>query len=536
MSKYLTEAFKQMEAFEDSTFTATPEGAKKLQQFLDGDYVDDVETIIDPNAENEEDLQDSYVGKVILNCPVCEAKIYKDLDEVIIDDEADLANVEEECPFCQSLGGFEIIGQVEEFDDNAADADKEDNDSEIYDEDTIGESLKEAGHGQHSSKSHSLKGVMASAIKAGQNFRKDQAAIKDKLAARRAQFQSLIDTEEVPGPEKLPAPETKPELPPKGDATALPNTEKPKELPSNPEVKQIEASTPSNTPIAPASAAAPVKVPVKTESKEAREANAKPIKEKIDSKLKEGYEDDLVEGAYYRGFIISKAGDKFMIDGFGESYDTYEDAKAGVDSWIEDDGIDPRVLNEDFKKVNIETDDSIMTMDSDGSGKVTVTTEPKQKAEGEVISPISDENKEKIIGANEEPMDEVDVEVDEFSEDDFDELGEGYLKKVYENVKSYKTIKGKIAGNKMVFEGIITFNSGKKAKTKFMFESATATKTGKVKFVGNNPQISRNSKAFTITGRVKGGKLVTESFTYNYLAKDAKTNKSKKLYGTINKK
>ncbi len=519
MSKYLTEAFKQMEAFEDSTFKATPDGAKKLQQFLDGDYVDGVETIIDPNADNEEDLQDSYVGKVILNCPVCEAKIYKDVDEVIIDDEADLANVDDECPFCQSLGGFEIIGQVEEFDDNEteeADEPKSEEDS-IADvgDDNLDESLKEAGHGVHSKPNIGAKTTKKLAINAGKNFRKNQQDIKDKMAARRAQFYDNIELVDDSA-------EVKPEtdikaIPDKETGTlAIAAPEKPKELPSSkPEVKQIEAPGSSNTPALPTGGTDTIKT---------------------ESKLKEGYDDDLVEGAYYRGFIISKMGDKFMIDGFGESYNTYEDAKAGVDSWIEDDGIDPRVLNEDFKKVNIETNDSIMTMDSDDNGKVTVTTEPKQKTEGEVISPLSDENKDAIINANEEPEDEVDIEVDEFSEDDFDELGEGYLKKVYENVNSYRTVKGKIAGNKMIFEGIITFNSGKKSKTKFMFESATATKTGKVKFVGNNPQISKNRKAFTITGKLKGGKLVTESFTYNYLAKDAKTNKSKKLYGTINKK
>lgn len=420
MSKYLTEAFKQMNDLDEEVFKADVDGAKKLQAFLDGDTVDEFETIIDPEAETVDDLQDSYIGKIILNCPVCNAKIYKDLDNIIIDDKVDLVNTDEECPFCQSLGGFEVIGQIDKFD--------------------VDEEFKDDA-----------------------NVNSDEDINESK-------------------------------------------------------------------------------------SKPRRTTKSRSLKESDDTKmLKEGYEDDLVEGAYYRGFIINKAGDKFMIDGFGESYDTYEDAKAGVDSWIEDDGIDPRVLNEDFKKVNIETDDSIMTMDSDNSGKVTVTTEPKQKAEGEVISPISDENKDKILDSDadkeieEEPELEIeepsiDVEVDEFSEDDFDELGESYLKKVYENVKSYKTTKGKISGDSMIFEGIITFNSGKKSKTKFMFESSTATKTGKVKFIGRNPQISKNNKAFTITGRIKGGKLVTESFTYNYSAKDANTKKSKKLYGTITKK
>lgn len=158
--------------------------------------------------------------------------------------------------------------------------------------------------------------------------------------------------------------------------------------------------------------------------------------------------------------------------------------------------------NEDFQKVDIETDTDKMTMTSEEDGKINVTTEPKKTA----IKPLTDEEKRDII----------DVDIDDFDEETFDEIGESYLKKVYENVNSYKTKNVSCKGNKLFVEGLITFNSGKKRNTTFIFESKTATKSGAVKFLGKNKELSGAKKAFSLKGRVNNGKLMTESLTYSY--------------------
>ena len=133
----------------------------------------------------------------------------------------------------------------------------------------------------------------------------------------------------------------------------------------------------------------------------------------------------------------------------------------------------------------------------------------------EVIAPVKDEVKDEIIADEEESSDEEDinVDIDEFDEEDFDTLGEGYLKKVYDNVDSFKTTSGRLSENKMIFEGVISFNSGKKAKTSFIFEACDATRDGRVKFNGKNPQISKNNKAFTLKGHVKDKKFLSESLS-----------------------
>ena len=115
-------------------------------------------------------------------------------------------------------------------------------------------------------------------------------------------------------------------------------------------------------------------------------------------------------------------------------------------------------------------------------------------------------------------------------------MGESYLKKVYENVTSFKTISGLLTeDNKLKLEGVIEFNSGKKAKTSFLFEAKEVTRKGQLKFVGLNENLSKNKKAFTLAGSTKDGKLICEQLNYNYLAKDEKSGVSKRLYGTIRK-
>ncbi len=66
------------------------------------------------------------------------------------------------------------------------------------------------------------------------------------------------------------------------------------------------------------------------------------------------------------------------------------------------------------------------------------------------------------------------------------------MKGTYENVKGYKTESVKEQDdNKLVVEGLITFNSGKVKKTSFIFEAKDITKSGKVRFIGENCQLSR---------------------------------------------
>lgn len=189
-----------------------------------------------------------------------------------------------------------------------------------------------------------------------------------------------------------------------------------------------------------------------------------------------------------------------------------------------------RNIKEHFEKVEIETDKEKMNMTSDEDGKVTVTTEPKE--DDVKISPVSDETQSEINPVSNDEDDYEDIDIDDFSEEEFNELGESYLKNVYENVNSFKVNNVSQGQNKLVIEGIIGFSSGKKKKTSFVFEAKNIDKKNKVKFIGENLQMSRGAKSFTLCGKVSNGKFISESLNYNYRTKDS-TGKSNRVYGTV---
>ena len=344
--RYLFEAFQALDGLNEDVFDVTPEGATKLQDFISDDNAEtDMEDIIDPLAQSDEDLKDSYIGKVILDCTVCQSKIYKDPSEVIISEEDEtLANVGEACPYCQDSSGYKIIGEVAPYTKTDVDV----------------------------------------------------------------------------------------EVTPKEDGS---------------EEAKVDVTS----------------------------------------------DDDLTEGCK----------DK---DACKE-----EDCK--------------KEMKEDLNSITVDTDKET----------INVTTTEKAEDGAEMIAPVSDEVKTDIEDNSVEETEPSDVDLDEFDETSFDGLGESYLKKVYENVNSYKTTKAYTTkDNAIMVEGLIGFKSGKQAKTTFKFE-AKETNGKKLKFFGENKQFAKGRKPFTLVGKADGSKLVCESLTYNYIAKDPTSNKSKRLYGRVSK-
>ena len=196
-------------------------------------------------------------------------------------------------------------------------------------------------------------------------------------------------------------------------------------------------------------------------------------------------------------------------------------------------------LTESVENITVETDTDTIKVEPSEDGKVEVKTEPKEdnkEDDEEMIVPVSAETKDEI-DMNDANFDETDADIDIDSIDDegFDVLGESYLKKVYENVKSFKTSSSSIKDGKLMVEGTISFNSGKKAKTSFVFESISKTKRGKIKFLGENLNFSKSKSAFTLIAKPEGKKAVCESLTYNYVAKDSKSNKKLPVYGKVSK-
>ena len=174
---------------------------------------------------------------------------------------------------------------------------------------------------------------------------------------------------------------------------------------------------------------------------------------------------------------------------------------------------DKKELGESLDKVEIETENEKITVSSEPKETEVVETEVEVPTE-EVVGEVTEEEADEMVDGEEE-----DVDVDEVDTETLDQANESYLKENYSNVRSYKTTFVKELGGKLVVEGLITFKSGNKKKTSFIYEAASK-KGNKLKFIGENKQIAAGKKAFRLNASLKDGKVITESLNYKYTVKD----------------
>lgn len=173
MSNYLNEAFKALTLLEDidddkikdekskSFNIGEADAFDNALEFRDNDEAEiDSLTVIDVDSEAEEDMPDSYVGQVILECNVCHSLIYKNPEDIYdCENDDDSVCMEEECPFCMSMDGYKIVGQVVDYDPDANFDEEEPTEDEIPDEDV--EDIEDEDDGKE--KNESLKEELKSA-------------------------------------------------------------------------------------------------------------------------------------------------------------------------------------------------------------------------------------------------------------------------------------------------------------------------------------------------------------------------------------
>ena len=465
MANYLTEAFRELQALKEDTFDLSKNGVEELEKFLDGDDVSDLEIVYDTNAEDEQDLEDSYDGDVVLQCVVCNSKKVVSSDDVAIDDSADVVNIDEPCPQCGATSGYKIIGQVSAYNSN---------DTSIEDE-CMQESFVE----------HS---------------RPERARKSSFLAEKKDGTEDLWDT--VGG--MLDGT--------KDRQTINKNTGKPQVIGNKPlyDASQIGIDDEGYF------------VWVNDE-KEA--SKAKKLADRFNLKSRLG-KPERVSGPNRR-FHISIPETR-AYEQTPQYMDTSKELGLAESN---------KPMNEAVKNLVVETESDTVFVTPSNKGDITVQTISKdaEPVEEETIVPVDDETKDKIE-MNDSNFDEEsteDIDLDNIEVESFDELSESYLKKVYNNVASFKTLKSSYDKGKFLVEGVITFNSGAKAKTQFSFNAQKKLRNGLYKFTGLNEAFSKSKNAFSISVNDKG---ICESLTYRYTGTDAKTNKKVVLYGRVQHK
>lgn len=521
---YLNEAFKKLSLLNEETFDTSLTGLNQLSDFMDQDESDDFVKVIDTEAEFEDEVQDSYIGKVITNCNVCHSHIFENKDEIVIDEDG-LVNVEKPCPYCGEQAGFTIVGEitpyVKETEEPEADPTVEVDGAEVPAEegDSMDESVlgaaDDAEKDEEEEDKEPLEEGLGGAIVGGAlggSVGGLVGATAGAVAGSHIQNKLSEDEEEL-------------------DEAGAAVLDRPREK----DLTQIKGTI------------ADVLINHSAEI-DACGANETAVKNCI-TRILSSDEVKTPEAAQEAIRIINKCRGPKLWSTIG----TYMSGlKVASSSKYARRRLDAS-LEEDVNNVNVETDDSIVNIHAEEGGKVTVSTEPKapESTGEEAIGPLSDETLADIEAANdlgdatvegeEVPAEEgsaeegeEDMDIEEVDETALDELGESYLKEVYENVESFRTSGVSSTDTHLVVEGVIKFKSGAEKKTGFIFEAHSVTPDGKVRFTGKNEHFSRGAKSFILTGKIENKKLISESFTYNYRAKTA-DGKSNRIYGTVKK-
>ena len=107
---YLNEAFKSLNMLQEKEFGLNTDDMDDLRLFKKDDS-EDVTRIIDTDAKSDEEIKKSYLGKIIINCNVCHSNIFKDDEDITIDEDGTV-NSEDICPYCGEDAGFTIIGKI----------------------------------------------------------------------------------------------------------------------------------------------------------------------------------------------------------------------------------------------------------------------------------------------------------------------------------------------------------------------------------------------------------------------------------------
>lgn len=411
---FIQEAFQNAYLVEDAEeFSLNVSGPDDVESFLDiidGTEDEVISDIYDLEAEAKEELKQSYIGKVILDCNVCHSNVFFDRDQ-ITEDEDGLCCVDIECPYCMSNEGYTIIGEVKPYG----------------------------------------------------------------------------ELEEVPEEEEIEEPE----------------------------------------------------------------------EEEVEDNLEEGFKADEVKELRGDEEINGADGPlKSELEGSDEIRGPkYTELGEGCEGCEDDEKED---LEEGIEDVQVTTEDETMTMTTKEDGGVVVETSPIPEVavedevidDAEMIAPLEPETEAEIEEVVDEvpmedeemiPEDEMIIEepgedeFEEFDEESFDQLGESYLKRCYENVTSFKTSNITINESKeFIIEGKIGFDSGNEKDTQFIFTSKN-NENGKLKLEGYNKQINTGKKTFKLNCSVNDKALVCESLNYNYKSKND-LNESVRVYGTVKRK
>ena len=587
---FIQEAFKQFYLTEDAEeFSLNVSGPDDVESFLDIVAPEEDEEVIsdvyDLEAEAKEDLKQSYLGKVILDCNVCHSNVFFNKDE-ITENEDGLCCVEIECPYCMSNEGYTIIGEVKPYQEEG-DVDIEDIETEEVPEEPVDDVEIDVEETEEEPVEEELEeGLKADEVK---ELRGDEE-INGADGPLKAELEG---NDEIRGPKYKELKEAFDETQNKfldllygqddydaeevcefllgftNDGVADEYYEMLDEngfddsaiywLLDNMSDEEVNAAIKAfgeNAALGEKLEESLKVVPIFTfEFDDEDEALA--------------FSDAFMESEFSDAYDVQVAGDNTVqlfgngtfdgnaaaaeLEDIVNAFSSFNLKECGDPEKLDECGGGDAELVEGIEDVSISTEDENITMTTKEDGGVVVETSPKEEVavedevidDTEMIAPLEPETEadiEDAVDMNGEEDEEIvddefldDMDFEEFDEESFDNLGESYLKRCYENVTSFKTSNISLNENKeFVIEGKIGFDSGNVKDTQFVF-SKKSDENGRLKLEGYNKQISTGKKTFKLNCSVNDKSLVCESLNYNYKGKND-LNESVRVYGTVKRK
>ena len=490
--------------------------------------LDRIEKIIDLDAKTPEDLQGSYAGKIIIQCPQCMELFYKKEEDLVVDeDDPTLVNVGEKCQHCGNTSGYMVIGKVGEV--NVAEDEAKEQAAEEPAENAEEPELSDA----------SILGVDPVAAEA--EAENDEAAAQSEEAPEEISEEQPEEQAEEPvegSEEPAEEPEEPAEEEPKeegeedkkkeeslNNSEVLKGAEKDemhsdnlsKNLTLNEEAgkdldKQLKLHNEYIDYLQKA---------IKQEEDALKEVENEEIKAAIQRRL-DGFKEDLQAALPEAVKDNLPAEDTKLpepgeVDVDADSVKADEDDKE--DSPVEE-SLNKSELLKKAEKDEMHTDLEPENKSLNESGLAEASEVSDSEIEelfnsDEFKTPISDSEVERIIAADKN---------ESFKLEDLEDVDDQMLEKcitesltsVYENVAGFKLSDCSMSDGKFIVEGKINFKSGKSKNTKYIFEQADrARKT--ILLNGLNESFGKDS-SFKLTAKLTEGykKLAPTKLSYEY--------------------
>ena len=509
-----------------------------------------IEKIVDLDAESPEDLQPSYVGKMIIQCPQCMTLFYKDPSDVVhSEDDPDTVNVGEKCQHCGNEEGYSIIGKVGEVTPEEAEQ-FEEVPEETTEETPAEEPAEELPENEEASAEESSEETQEEELPELEEEPAEEEKLTESKNILEEQVKNAL-AEEAEEETEEPAEEAEKEEEPEEEVEEESEEEAEEELPevafSAEEVKEVAANV--ATEVAPkedaeviadkvdevVDAAVEAKAeeerseeePAEEETEEEQEDLNESAKESdLSKKLKEhnDYIETLQDEIKKEEEAVKVAKNEF-IKKLHEN--NLASLKAALDKAI------PEEVKAEEAIDDLPTPEEAAEELPDSKTELTEQLDAKEMPIKESASEVSDSEIKELLNSEEFNTPISDEEVDRIIEDeknlkegknksvfemleDFDEVSMNScmtkaLTEVYSNVKNFEMTECSLNESSLVVEGKINFNSGKARETSFVF---TEGKEPKV-LCGINEDLDKDG-SFNICYGIDNNKMFVESLKYSY--------------------